>query len=115
MGTRAVEKILFNPKKKVLIRRVMPDRSQRIRSIVQWLFVVLNGWLGVQFFLWVRYFEHGEKGIYVSRPAGVEGWLPIAGRMNSRYFLLTGRVPSIHPAAMFLFCAFLLTSLLLSK
>jgi polyferredoxin len=45
----------------------------------------------------------------------VEGWLPIAGLMNSKYFLLTGRVPAIHPAAMFLFLTFLLMSLLLKK
>jgi polyferredoxin len=35
--------------------------------------------------------------------------------MNLKYLLLTGRVPSIHPAAMFLFMAFLLISLLLKK
>jgi polyferredoxin len=82
---------------------------------VQWSFVALNGWLGMQFFLWVRYFERGGVGLYVPRPAGVEGWLPIAGLMNSKYFLLTGHVSSIHPAAMFLFMAFLLMSLILKK
>jgi len=45
----------------------------------------------------------------------VEGWLPIAGLMNTKYFLLTGHVPSIHPAAMILFMAFVLMSLLLKK
>lgn len=82
---------------------------------MQWLFVALNGWLGVQFFLWVRYFERGGVGLFVPRPAGAEGWLPIAGLMNFKYFLLTGHVPSIHPAAMFLFIAFLFMSLLLKK
>ena len=46
------------------------------------------------------------QGLYVPRPAGVEGWLPIAGLMNTKYFLLTGRVPAIHPAAMYLFLGF---------
>ncbi len=101
--------------KKMLIRRSTPDRSQRIRHIVQWFFVALNVGIGVQFYLWVCYFEHGGKSLYVPRPAGVEGWLPIAGLMNSKYFLLTGRLPSIHPAAMFLFMAFFLMSLLLKK
>jgi polyferredoxin len=82
---------------------------------MQGLFVGLNGWIGIQFFLWVRYFERGGSTIYVPRPAGVEGWLPIAGLMNTKYFLLTGRVPAIHPAAMVLFLAFLLMSLLLKK
>jgi polyferredoxin len=101
--------------KKKLIRRVAPDGSQRIRQIVQISFAALNCWLGAQFYLWVRYFERGGTGLYVPRPAGAEGWLPIAGLMNFRYFLLTGTVPRIHPAAMFLFLAFLLMSLLLKK
>jgi polyferredoxin len=114
MGTQATEASL-NGKKKKLIRRTVPDRSQCIRRVVRWLFVTLNVWLGAQYFLWVRYFERGGVGLYVPRPAGVEGWLPIAGLMNFKYFLLTGRVPPIHPAAMFLFMAFLLMSLLLKK
>jgi polyferredoxin len=77
--------------------------------------MALNGCIGLQFYLWVRYFERGDQGLYVSRPAGVEGWLPIAGLMNSKYLLLTGRVPAIHPAAMYLFLGFLLMSLLLKK
>ncbi len=101
--------------KKVLVRRATPDRSQRIRHIVQALFVALNGWLGLQFLVWVRYFERGGQGLYLPRPAGVEGWLPIAGLMNTKYFLATGRVPPIHPAAMFLFAAFVAMSLLLKK
>ena len=114
MGTQAAG-ASSSDKKKTLIRRFTKNRSQRIRHGVQWLFAALNGWLGVQFFLWVRYFERGGKGLYVPRPAGVEGWLPIAGLMNTKYFLLTGHVPAIHPAAMFLFLAFLLMSLLLKK
>ena len=102
-------------RKKNLVRRAAPDRSQRIRHIVQGVFLALNGWIGIQFYLWVRYFERGGHGFYVPRPAGVEGWLPIAGLMNSKYLLATGRVPQIHPAAMFLFLAFVLISLLLKK
>jgi len=101
--------------KKMLVRRSGADRSQRARHVVQGLFVVLNCWIAVQFYLWVRYFEHGGQGLYVSRPAGVEGWLPIAGLMNSIYFLRTGNIPAIHGAAMFLFLAFVLMSLLLKK
>jgi len=101
--------------KKPLVRRTAPDRSQRIRHIVQLIFVALNGWLGLQFLVWVRYFEHGGQGLYLPRPAGVEGWLPIAGLMNSKYLFTTGHIPLIHPAAMFLFLAFVATSLLLKK
>ncbi len=101
--------------KKSFVRRTSPDRSQHIRRVVQGLFMVLNAGLGVQFYLWVRSFESGGLALQVSRPAGIEGWLPIAGLMNAKYFLLTGRVPAVHPAAMFLFAAFLFMSLLLKK
>jgi polyferredoxin len=101
--------------KKAFVRRFAADRSQRTRHIVQGLFLLLNGWLGLQFYLWTRYFERGATGLSVPRPAGVEGWLPIAGLMNTKYFILTGHVPQIHPAAMFLFVGFMLISLLMKK
>ncbi len=115
MATPTLEEIAVHEEKKKLVRRSTPDRSQQIRHIVQWLFVALNGWLGMQFYLWVRYFERDGQGLAVPRPAGAEGWLPIAGLMNTKSFLLTGHVPAIHPAAMFLFMAFVLMSLLLKK
>jgi polyferredoxin len=103
------------PAKKPVIRRSAPDRSQLIRRVAQWIFIALNAWIGIQFYLWVRWFERGGAGWHVARPVGVEGWLPIAGLMNLKYFLLAGRVPPIHPAAMFLLIAFLLMSVLAKK
>lgn len=102
------------PKKK-LVRRSAPDPSQRIRQMVQLVFVGLNAWIGIKFFLWVRLLELGGNRIAVSRPPGVEGWLPIAGLMNLKYLVLTGHIAPIHPAAMFLLIAFLSMSLLLKK
>ncbi len=101
--------------KKKLVRRTAPDRSQRIRLTVQSAFILLNVFLGVKFYFFVRYFETSAIGPHVSRPAGVDGWLPIAGLMNTRYFLGTGRVPAIHPAAMVLFLIFIAMSLLLKR
>ncbi len=51
----------------------------------------------------------------VSRPAGVEGWLPIAALMNLKVLLLTGEVPRMHTAGMFLLISFLAASLLMKK
>lgn len=101
--------------KKTFIRRVGPDGSQRVRFTVQMLFAALNLWLGAQFYLWVRFYERGGTGLAVSRPTGVEGWLPIAGLMNLKVLLVTGHVPAIHPAAMFLLLGFLLISLVAKK
>ncbi len=101
--------------KKPLVRRRMPDRSQRVRHMVQFAFLGLNAWLAVEFLMWVRYFESHGQTRYVERPAGVDGWLPIAGLMNLKYFIVTHHFPAVHPAAMVLVATFLLASLLLKK
>ena len=91
------------------------DRTTAIRRGVQLTFLLLNVWIGVQFYLWVRFFETGGASRYVSRPAGVEGWLPIAALMNLKYLVMTRTLPEVHPAGMFLLVAFLAISLGLRK
>jgi len=101
--------------KKKLVRRTDVDCSPQIRRAVQFAFVALNVYIGVQFYAWVRFYETSGASSFASRPAGVEGWLPIAALMNLKYFLLTGTAPTIHPAGMFLLIAFLAMSFLLRK
>jgi polyferredoxin len=117
MGTQVADAVVpgHAKRKKKLVRRAARDESQRIRHVVQWVFVALNAWIALQLYLWVRGFERGGQGWVVSRPPGVEGWLPIAGLMNLKYLLTTGRTPAVHPAAMFLLIAFLLMSAVLKK
>ncbi|HEY1805260.1 MAG TPA: 4Fe-4S binding protein [Terracidiphilus sp.] len=115
MGLLAATLAPPRKEKKKLIRRSALDHSQHIRHIVQFVFVLLNAWLGVQFYFWARFFERGGFGLQVPRPAGAEGWLPIAGLMNFKVFVTTGRIPEIHPAAMFLFMAFAAISLVAKK
>lgn len=101
--------------KKKLQRRRAPDRSQTLRRAFQLAFLALNVWIGAQFVLFVHYYESGGRGTRVGRPAGVEGWLPIASLMNLKVLLATGHVPRVHPAGMFLLIAFLSISWLLRK
>ena len=100
--------------KKPFTRR-RPGSEQLIRQVVQLAFVLLNVWIGVRFYLFVRYYETGGQTLFVPRPPGVEGWLPIAALMNLKYLLLTGDMPLVHPAGMFLLVAFLSISLLFRK
>ena len=97
------------------LQRSAPDVSQRIRKCVQWALLALNVWIGVEFYLFVRHYETAGATVRVSRPPGVEGWLPIASLMNLKYLLWTGDVPSTHSAGMFLLIAFLAISFLLRK
>ena len=96
-------------------RRAGPDRTQSIRLWFQLAFLALNVWIGIQFYLFVRYYETGGQMGVAERPPGVEGWLPIASLMNLKVLLYTGGLPSIHPAGVFLLIAFLLISWLLRK
>lgn len=115
-GSMLVEMVKATPKpKKKLIRRLVSDHSQRIRLTVQIAFILLNVFLGIQFYRFVRFYETGAIGQAVSRPAGVEGYLPIAGLMNLKAALLTGSIPTIHPAGMFLVVSFLAISLVFRK
>lgn len=100
--------------RKKLIRRALPDHSQVLRRNFQAGFLLLNLWLGGTFYFWVRGLENGT-GSDFSRPAGVEGWLPIAGLMNLKYWFATGRVPATHPAALFLLVTFLAIAFLFRK
>ena len=96
-------------------RRAGRDRSQQWRHGLQLAFLLLNVWLGGDFYLWVRQFEGGASKLSITRPAGVEGWLPIAGLMNMRYWASTGKIPAVHPAAMFLLLTFLAIAFLFRK
>jgi hypothetical protein len=98
-----------------LIRRVGRDHSQIYRRSFQVAFLLFNIWLGGLSYLWVRGFETGTQNRAITRPAGVEGWLPIAGLMNFKYWLSTGKIPATHPAAMFLFISFLAIAFLVRK
>ena len=101
-------------RRRAFVRRFGADRSQTIRRAVQVAFLLLNVWVGVEFYLFVRQFETASA-VQTARPPGVEGWLPIAGLMNTKYFLTTGEVPRVHPAAMFLLLCFLASSILFRK
>src|SRR5512138_3714698 len=94
------------PKKK-LHRRLAADHSQAIRRTAQLLFFALNVWIATEFYLFVRFYETGGASVFARRPPGVEGWLPIASLMNLKVLLYTGKVPTLHPAGMFLLIAFL--------
>lgn len=101
--------------RKKLLRRAAPDYSQALRRIFQFSFLLLNVWVGGTFYVWVRHLETGTPDGTLTRPPGVEGWLPIAGLMNLKYWLTTGHIPAAHPAAMFLLVSFLAVAFLFRK
>ena len=106
--------VITAPRKK-LHKRSGRDYSQLIRRSVQSIFLLLNLWIGIQFYLFVRYYETDGTSFHTSRPPGVEGWLPIASLMNLKALLFTGQFPQVHPAGTILLLAFLAASWLFRK
>jgi len=104
----------FQPRPKAPARPGLWSRLRQdpgvARAVVQGAFALLCLWIGVEFALFLRW---GPD--VVPHPAGAEGFLPISALLSLKYWLLTGRVHPVHPAALFILVAILGTGLLLKK
>jgi NAD-dependent dihydropyrimidine dehydrogenase PreA subunit len=102
-----------NPYRRAL-RRWSED-PHFLRSTVQLAFVGLCGWIGVEFALFVKWGLSGGNEAFVERPPGVEGFLPISALISLKYWLQTGIINDIHPAAMFILIAIVVLSIVARK
>jgi polyferredoxin len=85
------------------------------RPYVQWCFLAWVIFIGIRFGMFVRYFESGGTAPFVARPPGVEGFLPIGALSSFKYWLITGKISPIHPAAMVIFLSVIATGLFAGK
>ena len=97
-----------------LLRRLKED-SQFLRSTVQLCFALLCLWIGIEFYLFVRWGISDGTVAFVSRPPGVEGFLPISALMSLKYWLQTSILTTIHPSGLFIFCAIAIVSIIVKK
>lgn len=100
-------------KKKIIRNGEKP--IQKYRFWVQSLFALLCIWIGVEFYLFVKYLETDGAASFFTRPPGVDGFLPISSLMSFYYFLASGTIHSAHPAGMFILLAIVLMSLVIGK
>lgn len=89
--------------------------SHKLRWLAQIAFFILVIFIGWRFYLFVKFCEGGGTGTFVSRPPGVEAFLPIGALMSLKYFFLTGKIDPIHPAGFVIFGTILLTALLFRR
>lgn len=85
------------------------------RALIQWGFFCWIAVLGVRFGLFVRHFATGGATPYVSRPPGVEGFLPIGALVSLKYWLVSGILSPVHPAALVIFLTILGMTLVVGK
>ncbi len=104
------EPILY---KRLLLR--LKNDSQFLRSSIQLAFALLCLWIGIEFYLFVRWGMSNGTEAFVSRPPGVEGFLPISAMISLKYWLETSIVNTIHPSGLFIFLAIVLVSVVMKK
>lgn len=85
-----------------------------IRRSVQILFTATTLLIGAQFYLFVRGLENGAAKV-ITRPPGVEAFLPISSLMSLKYWLLSGNFPRVHPSGLLLLIVIVATALLLKR
>jgi Pyruvate/2-oxoacid:ferredoxin oxidoreductase delta subunit len=89
--------------------------SQFLRSSVQLAFVLLCLWIGIEFYLFMRWGMSGGQAAYNTRPPGAEGFLPISALMSLKYWFDTGIVNQVHPSGLFILVAIIAMSVGLKK
>ena len=95
--------------------RGFPAGSQALRRAAQAAFLLLCGWIGVEFWLFMRWGGSLGRAAYAPHPPGAEGFLPISALLSLKLWALTGVISDIHPAGLFILLAVLGLGLLLKK
>lgn len=90
-------------------------KVQKLRFYSQLFSAAINIWIGVQFYYWVKYIESKGTGWHVSRPPGVEGWLPIGSLVSLLHLIYSGTISRIHPSGLIIFVTVLATAWLFKK
>jgi polyferredoxin len=110
-------KINYKAERNLLKRFVLrlKNDSQYFRLILQITFGLLIVWIGIEFFLFVRWGESAGRLPFYGRPPGVEGFLPISALMSLKYWLQTGVINDVHPSGLFVLVAIILLGALLRK
>lgn len=92
-----------------------PQKNYFWRRVVQLLFAVITLLIGLQFIRFVDAYSDLNATQLVSRPAGVEAFLPISALVALKSWLANGIFDRIHPAGLVIFLAAMSLSLFLKR
>ena len=94
---------------------LLKNDAQFFRSVVQFSFILLCVWIGVEFFYFMQWGLSNGAMQFVSRPSGAEGFLPISALISFKYWIQTGIINEIHPSGLFIFIAIIVVSFFSKK
>lgn len=102
-------------KEKKKIIRNLQKPVQKYRFYLQSAFAALCIWIGIEFYMFVRFLETNGAADFIKRPPGVDGFLPISSMMSLYYTIITGDIHHAHPAGLFIFIAIIAVSFAFGK
>ncbi len=91
------------------------DKPTVWRNLIQAAFLFWCLYLGFQFSRFVEHFVSKGQTPFISRPPGVEAFLPIGALVSLKNWILNGTLDPVHPAALVLFLTFLAMALFTRK
>ncbi|HWQ40749.1 MAG TPA: 4Fe-4S binding protein [Desulfosporosinus sp.] len=84
------------------------------RHVVQVLFAIAVAYIGITFVIFLNQVANNSLPS-VTRPAGVEAFLPISALVGLKAWIATGTFDQIHPAGLVIFLAAIIVSVLLKR
>jgi polyferredoxin len=97
-----------------MIKQLSQLNIQWYRKIVQYLFLATVVLIGIKFSMFVNQLAGGMSPT-LTRPPGIEAFLPISSLISLKYLLVTGIFNHVHPSGLIIFSMALVTGLLLKR
>jgi polyferredoxin len=99
---------------KSIINKLKQPDIQLYRKLIQYLFLATVVLIGIKFTMFVSQLENGMVPT-VTRPPGIEAFLPISSLISLKYWLVTGIFNPIHPSGLIILLMALATAVLLKR
>jgi NapH/MauN family ferredoxin-type protein len=96
------------------INKLKQPDIQLYRKLVQYVFFATVVLIGIKFTIFVNQLENGMVPT-VTRPPGIEAFLPISSLISLKYWLVTGIFNPIHPSGVIIFLMALVTAVFLKR
>jgi polyferredoxin len=77
--------------------------------------MLLCVWIGIEFYLFMKWGQSAGVESFHQRPPGAEGFLPISALISLKYWIQTGIINEIHPSGFFIFAAIVVLGIFLKK
>lgn len=84
-----------------------------VRKAIQGFFLLATLYIGVRFYFYLDALGRGD--LSVTKPGGVEAFLPISALLGLKRFVMTGNYDWVHPAGLTLLILFLVLSIVFKR